>query len=276
MRVSVPDAEAGAADRLATYSAQVGTGDVALTWWGHASATVEVGGTRVVTDPLLSDRLLHLRRYAPSPPAEASDADVVLVSHLHHDHLHLPSLCRLRGDVPILVPRGGEALLRSVGAGRVRPVSPGDVVDVAGVTVSVLPATHGGGRGPHSRLHAEPVGFRVDGSGGSFWFPGDTDLRDDMRAVGRVDLALVPVGGWGPTLAHGHMGPGDGAVAVLMVGATTAVPVHWGTFWPVGLGRLARANHHRLFTTPGRRFVEALAGEDVTVLLAAHGVRVVL
>lgn len=248
-------------------------GDLALTWWGHASATVEIGGVRVATDPLLSDRLLYLRRYAASPVARAFEADVVLLSHLHHDHLHLPSLRLFGRDVPILVPRGGESLLRSVGGDRVRPVAPGDVVEVAGVTVTVLPATHDGGRGPHTKVSGPALGFRVDGAGRSFWFPGDSELREDMARVGHVDLALVPIGGWGPTLEDGHMNPIDGATAVLSVGATTAVPVHWGTFWPVGMRRLAKANHRRLFETPGQRFVDALAGQAVTAVLAPQGER---
>lgn len=248
-------------------------GTLALTWWGHASTTVEIGGTRVATDPLLSDRLLHLRRYAASPVARAFEADVVLISHLHHDHLHLPSLRRFGREAPILVPRGGESLLRSVGRDRVWPVVPGDEVQVAGVRIRVLPATHDGGRGPHTKVAGPALGFRVDGGDRSFWFPGDTELRRDMAAVGHVDLALVPIGGWGPTLEDGHMDPVDGATAVLAVGATVAVPVHWGTFWPVGLRRIARANHERLFTTPGQRFADALAGEDVRAVLAAPGER---
>ena len=128
----------------------------------------------------------------------------------------------------------------------------------------------------HTKLTGPPLGFRVDGDGRSFWFPGDTELRADMRDVGGVDLALVPIGGWGPTLEDGHMNPVDGAAAVLSVGARTAVPVHWGTFWPWGLRRIARANHERLFTTPGRRFVDALAGQEVRALLAAPGERVEL
>jgi L-ascorbate metabolism protein UlaG (beta-lactamase superfamily) len=248
---------------------------LALTWWGHASTTVEIAGTRVATDPLLSDWLLHLRRYAASPAARAFEADVVLVSHLHHDHLHLPSLRRFVREVPILVPRGGESLLRSVGGDRVLPVAPGDVLEVAGVRVTVLPATHDGSRGPHTKVAGPALGFRVDGGDRSFWFPGDSELRDDMATVGHVDLALVPIGGWGPTLEDGHMDPLDGAAAVLSVGASVAVPVHWGTFWPVGLRRLAKANHERLFTTPGQRFLDALEGTGVTALLAPQGERVV-
>ncbi len=249
---------------------------LAVTWWGHASTTVELGGVRVATDPLLSDRLLHLRRYAATPGALAVDADLVVVSHLHLDHLHLPSLRRFAPTVPILVPRGGEALLRSLGPERVVPVVPGDVVRLTGLTVRVLPASHDGRRGPHTRIAGPALGFRLEAGGASCWFPGDTGLREDMRGLGPVDLALVPVGGWGPTLGEGHLDPVGAAEAVRRVGARTAVPVHWGTFWPAGLRRIAPANHERLFVTPGRRFVDALAGDDVRVVVPGHGERLVL
>ncbi|WP_028643490.1 MBL fold metallo-hydrolase [Nocardioides sp. URHA0020] len=250
------------------------TSDLALTWWGHASATVTLGGARVAVDPLLSDRLFHLRRYAAHPTDEATEADVVLISHLHHDHLHLPSLRRFGRDVPIVVPRGGESLLRRLGAERVLPADPSDVLEVGGTTIRVLAATHDGGRGPHTKVTGPPLGFRVDAAGRSLWFPGDTELREDMYDVGRVDLALIPVGGWGPTLEDGHMDPVAGAAAVARVGADVAVPVHWGTFWPIGLRRLARANHQRLFVTPGDRFVSALAdlAPGVRPVLATPGV----
>ena len=254
------------------------TDSPAFTWWGHASATVELGRARVALDPLLSDHLFHLRRYAVSPVAAATDVDVVLISHLHHDHLHLPSLRRFGRDVPIVVPHGGEKLLTGLGPDRVVPAEPGDVLDIAGAQVRVLGATHDGRRGGASSAAGPALGFRVESAGRSLWFPGDTELRDDMAEVGRVDLALVPVGGWGPTLEDGHMDPVAGAVAVGRVGATTAVPVHWGTFWPRGLRHVLRANHDRLFTTPGDRFVEALAesGEGAVPLLARQGERVVL
>ena len=252
------------------------TTGLAVTWWGHASTTVELGGVRVATDPLLGDRLLHLRRLTASPSPRAYDADVVVVSHLHHDHLHLPSLRRFGAGVPILVPRGGESLLTSVGLDRVRGVEPGEVLDVAGVRVTVLPATHEGGRGPHSRISGPALGFRLDGGGRSAWFPGDTELREDMARVGPVDLALVPIGGWGPTLEDGHMDPVAGAEAVRRVGATTAVPVHWGTFWPWGLRHVLRGNHHRLFTTPGQRFLDLLEPAGIEAVLPAPGERLTL
>lgn len=252
------------------------TGDLAFTWWGHASVTVEIGGVRVALDPLFTDRLVHLRRYSASPSDIAWDADLVLISHLHADHLHRTSLRRFPADIPIVMPRGGESLLSKLGPERVRGVAPGEVLEIAGTRITVLGATHEGRRGPQSKAVGPALGFRVDAAGRSFWFPGDSELRDDMADVGRVDLALVPIGGWGPTLEDGHMDPVAGAAAVELVGATTVVPVHWGTFWPVGMASVRRANHDHLFRTPGSRFVEAMAGSDIEVLLAAHGERVTL
>jgi L-ascorbate metabolism protein UlaG (beta-lactamase superfamily) len=247
---------------------------IAVTWWGHATASVEAGGTRVVTDPVLHDRLLHLKRYAASPASDAVDAELVLVSHLHHDHCHVPSLARFGPDVPMLVPRGGERLLTKIAGDRVVPVVPGDVVERAGVRVEVLPATHDGRRHPWAREQVPALGFRVEGAAGSWWYPGDTELRDDMKDVAPVDLALVPIGGWGPTLEDGHMHPEHAAEAVARVGARWAVPVHWGTFWPAGLRQVARANHHRLFITPGERFAEAMAGLATEAVVVEPGDRV--
>ena len=246
---------------------------MACTWWGHSSATVQLGGTRVATDPLLSDRLLHLRRYAATPPASATEADLVLVSHLHHDHCHLPSLARFDPAVPLVVPAGAEHLLQKVAGDRLVAVRPGDVVERAGVRIEVLAASHDGRRHPYSRTDAPALGFRVSNEAGSFWFPGDTGLRDDLADVGPVDLALVPVGGWGPTLEKGHLDPDEAATAVRRVGARWAVPVHWGTFWPAGLQYVARGNHERMFTTPGPRFEQALAGSGVDAVVLAPGER---
>jgi L-ascorbate metabolism protein UlaG (beta-lactamase superfamily) len=248
---------------------------LALTWWGHASATVEIGGRRVATDPVLgSNRLFHLRRHTARPLASAAEADVVLISHLHGDHLDLPSLRRFAPEVPVVVPAGGERLLRR--RPDVRPVRPGDELEVAGAHVAVLPADHDGRRLPGSRYRGPALGFRVECGERSFWFPGDTGRRVDFAAVEPVDLALVPIGGWGPTLPAEHLDPQQAAEAVSQVGARWAVPVHWGTFYPWGLDLLRPRTHHRLFVTPGDRFAEAMTGRAAEAVVLTPGERVVL
>ena len=86
---------------------------VRITWWGHATCTVELGGVRVLTDPVLTHRVAHLSRPGRAdPPPDAARADVVVVSHLHADHLHLPSLRRLDPATRLVVPVGASAVLR--------------------------------------------------------------------------------------------------------------------------------------------------------------------
>jgi L-ascorbate metabolism protein UlaG (beta-lactamase superfamily) len=252
----------------------------AVTWWGHSSMTLELGSAKVATDPLMTARLYHLRRAVPEPPEAASQADVVLVSHLHHDHLHLPSLARFGTDVPVVVPRGAASAVKGLGRHQLVEVAPGDSVRVAGVQVDVLPATHDGRRDKLSRRHRDvpAVGFRFTDGTTSVWYPGDTGARSDFASVDPVDLAAVPIGGWGPTLGDEHLDPEEAVAAVADVGARWALAVHYGTYWPLALRRLRPANHRRLFVTPPQRFRRAArdTGLDAVPLTPAFGERVVL
>lgn len=249
---------------------------LAVTWWGHSSTTVELGSIRIGTDPLLADRLMHLRRYATTPDETATEVDLVLISHAHGDHLHLPSVARTPVGAPVVVPRGVARRLGALRGRNIIEVEPGDRLEVAGVTIDVLPAHHDGRRHPLARHEAPALGFRVADDARAFWYPGDTGLDPRMSDVAAVDLALVPIGGWGPTLGDEHLDPDQGAEAVARVGARWAVPVHYGTFWPAGLRRLNRANHHRLFVTPGERFVAAMSEASALAIVPGHGERVVL
>lgn len=213
------------------------TPEATLTWVGHATTVVDVAGVRVLTDPLLRRRVAHLRRRTVAPDESDARADLVLVSHAHMDHLHVPSLRRLAGDVPVVAPRGTRKLLGRAGLRDVAEVVPGDRVEVAGAVVDVTPAVHPAGRGPHSRIDAEPVGFVVDVDGYRTYFAGDTDLFEEMSDLGGVDLALLPIWGWGPSIGVGHLDPERAVEAALRVGAGLVVPIHWGTFAPEDLRR---------------------------------------
>lgn len=249
---------------------------IAITWWGHASTTVELGPVRIGTDPLLTAHLGYLRRHAPTPAPKAGSLDIVLVSHLHNDHLHAPSLKRVSPDAALVVPRGAGRYVSGLRGRRLIEVEPGDAVDLDGVHVDVLPARHDGRRHPYARRSGRASGFRVEAGTRSFWYSGDTGLHDAMSAVAPVDLAVVPIGGWGPTLGPEHLDPVQAVEAVRRVGARWAVPVHYGTFWPIGLRWVSPANHRRLFLTPGPRFAAASAASDAAAVVPAHGERVVL
>jgi L-ascorbate metabolism protein UlaG (beta-lactamase superfamily) len=199
-----------------------------LTWLGHATVLLELGGARLLTDPVLRMRVAHLRRHA-APPADPRPVDAILISHVHHDHLDRPTLQRFAG-VPMLAPAGAAALLDGLD---VREIRAGDQVTVAGVGIEAVPAWHTARRRPGAPV-LDALGFIA----GRVWFAGDTDLHEDMRALrGAVDVALVPVWGWGPSLGPGHMDPERAARAVALIEPRVAIPIHWGTFLPYGSRR---------------------------------------
>jgi L-ascorbate metabolism protein UlaG (beta-lactamase superfamily) len=235
---------------------------VRVTWWGHATATIEIGGVRILTDPVLTPRIGHLHRLRglPPPPA-AAQADLVVVSHLHSDHLHGPSLRRLAADTEIVVPQGAAAVLGRWGrSGRlIREVRPADEFSWANLRIRVVSSAHDGRRNPGSSHRGPALGYLIEHAGVRLWFAGDTGLSDGIRRLGPVDVALLPIGGWGPSLGTGHLDPAQAAEAARRVGARHVVPIHHGTFWPIGLDRLAPRVTQRLFFQPGQRFAADLA-----------------
>jgi L-ascorbate metabolism protein UlaG (beta-lactamase superfamily) len=226
-----------------------------ITWWGHATVAIDDGGTTLLTDPVLRSRLAHLyRRRGPAPRLAAPNA--VVISHLHADHCDLGSLRGLPASTTLIVPRGAAAFLdRKLGGGRdLVEVVAGDEVAVGRLRVHVVPAVHPAGRAPGSRVRAAAVGYLVKGKRTAY-FAGDTGLFDGMSGFGPVDIALVPVWGWSWTLGPGHLGPEEAAEAVRRVAPGWAVPIHWGTLWPVGCARMRPDR----FTEPGPEFARFTA-----------------
>jgi L-ascorbate metabolism protein UlaG (beta-lactamase superfamily) len=202
-----------------------------VTWIGHGTALVELDGVRLLTDPLLRDRVAHLRRRVRAPEAAVlRDLDAVLITHLHRDHLDLPSLRRVARNLPIVVPRGGGRLLLRRGFDAVREVAPGEEVAIGSLTVRATEARHHGARGVVG-ARGPALGFVIAGSR-RIYHAGDTDLFEGMREIGAtgLDLALVPIWGWASRLGPGHLDPLRAAQALVMLSPRQAVPIHWGTY----------------------------------------------
>jgi L-ascorbate metabolism protein UlaG (beta-lactamase superfamily) len=210
-----------------------------VTYVGHATVLVEMDGVRLLTDPVLRRRVGPLRRHGPpSDPRLAEDVDAVLISHLHHDHADVPSLRRLSRAVPVLAPPGAGDFLSRLGFADVRELAPGDAADIGGVRVTATEANHPAG-GRRFERASRAVGFELDGERG-IYFAGDTDLFDGMEAIGAdgLDLALLPIWGWGTSIGAGHLDPERAARAAALLSPRTVVPIHWGTLYPLGLARL--------------------------------------
>lgn len=244
-----------------------------LRWLGHATVELALGPTLMLTDPVLRTRVGHLRRVAPADPPAAGTTDVVLLSHLHRDHADLPSLKTLGGHPIVVVPRGAGRFLPAALRARAVELAIGDGVTVDGIGVRAVPARHDGRRSPLARSASSPdaVGYVLTGHGRRIYFAGDTDLFEGMARIGEpgLDVALLPIAGWGPRLGPGHLDPERAARAAALLHPAVVVPIHWGTYYPAHVVR-GRAE---LLTEPGPAFTTALArhAPDVRLAMLAPG-----
>jgi L-ascorbate metabolism protein UlaG (beta-lactamase superfamily) len=237
---------------------------------GHSTMLVELDGVRIITDPLFRSSLLHLQRHAPLVDLERyGNPDVLLISHGHLDHLDRRSLKLVNKSARAVVPNDCAKLMRSLGFKDVVGVSAGDVIEVGSLEIRAIHADHGGSRMPWNAT-AETLGFVVEGTQ-SFYYAGDTDLFDEMADIGRdIDLAFIPVWGWGPKLGVGHLDPLRAAKAVELIEPRIAVPVHWGGYLPAGMVK----RRPDLLVEPPRKFrriVEESANTDARVELIEPG-----
>lgn len=226
---------------------------------GHSSVLIELDGTRVLIDPLFRSALLHLQRHAPLVDIDRwGRPDVLLISHGHMDHLDKRSLKLVDKSARAIVPSDCVKIIEGLGFRDVVGVKDGDTVDADGLVVRAVHALHGGSRMPWN-APSETLGFVVDGSQ-SFYYAGDTDLFDEMSELhASLDLALLPVWGWGPKLGAGHLDPDRAAEAAALVRPRVAVPVHWGGYLPAGMAR----RRPELLSEPPRRFRRIVEAADL-------------
>jgi L-ascorbate metabolism protein UlaG (beta-lactamase superfamily) len=222
-------------------------------WVGHSTVLVELDGVRLLTDPLLRERVVMLRRSEPLDLESLDDLDAVLISHVHYDHLDLGSLRKLQGAKALVMPRGAASLVRRRLSAPVHELGVGETVEIGSLTVQAVPAEH-----DSSRLlgkKTEALGYVVSGSK-RLYFLGDTDLFPALAEVAPdTDVALVPIWGWGPSLGTGHLDPRRAAEAVALIRPRVAVPIHWGTYYPVTVRKSAR----EFLRKPVAEFAEAAA-----------------
>ena len=249
-----------------------GDAPLAVTWLGHATALIELGGTRVLTDPILRNRVGPLRRIGAAPNRVLlDDIDAVVVSHLHADHAD-PASLRMIGAARVLAPRGSRRWLAKRGVAHVEELAVGEQTKLDGAKLRATMASHDARRWPLGPA-APPIGFVVEASQSrqSCYFAGDTALSPGMAELaGRIDLALLPVWGWGRDVGPGHLDPVTAARAARLIAPRVVVPIHWGTLAPAWrLGRIEDAS------LPARRFAElvGLEAPEVDARVLAPGQR---
>ncbi len=217
-----------------------------LTWIGHATFLVQLGGLNILTDPHFTRRASPLRWAGPerlAPPGLAlrdlPAIDVVLVSHNHYDHLDDGTarwLARHHGRAVFVVPLGLRRWLQRRGIGNVVELDWWQRHDGHGFAVTAVPAQHFSGRTAHGRNRTLWCGFVLETGGKKVYFAGDTGYSKDFAEIGDrlgpVDLALLPIGAYAPRwfMKAMHVNPEEAVRIHQDIGSRQSVAMHWGTF----------------------------------------------
>jgi len=217
--------------------------ELAVTFIGHASFLLQIGGLNVLVDPVFANWLVLIHRLRrPGVRIEDLPAiDAVLLTHAHMDHLNLPSLrkiiqrtYRLRGEGPIVViPEGVEDLVDTLGFSLVMSTRWWQTVKIGEVEITMTPAQHWGAR-MLKDTHRGFGGYVLRHGTQSVYHSGDSGYFAGFREIGErlaPEVALLPIGAYKPDgFRRVHTSPDDAIQAFIDLGAEKMVPMHYGTF----------------------------------------------
>lgn len=226
------------------------TDEIRLTWLGHASLLVQMGGVNMLMDPVFSDRCSPSQWFGPKryrqPPCSMADLcqnlsiDLVAISHNHYDHLDyntLKELLKHTGSVPFVVPLGLREWFHSHLA-RDLPVYELDwheTAEIGPISLTSVPMRHWSNR-IGDRDKTLWCGYAIRAGDDRFLFPGDTAWFDDLTSIGEdygpFNVAAIPIGAYEPRdfMKYNHINVEEAVRMKDAIRATSAVPIHWGTF----------------------------------------------
>ncbi len=220
--------------------------DLRVTFVNHSTLLIQMDGINILTDPIWSDRCSPVSFAGPkrhrAPGIRFDDLpkiDLVLVTHNHYDHLDLPTLRALqaRFHPRILTPLGNGALMSRQGIAGATDLDWWDDVDITpSMKITLVPAQHFCARALSDRDATLWGGFVISGRAGNVYFAGDTGWGDHFAAIARrfpsIRLACLPIGAYLPRwfMKPVHIDPAEAVAAHKVLGASTSVAMHYGTF----------------------------------------------
>ncbi len=225
---------------------RVGGGALRVTFVNHATVLIQMDSLNILTDPIWSDRASPVGWYGPKrhrPPGirfeDLPPIDVVLLSHNHYDHMDVPTLRQL---VEAFHPRiitglGNAAFLARQGIPAAQDIDWWQSTRVAhGLTISGVPAQHWSARWLNDKWRTLWLGFVIEGPSGRLYFAGDTGFGEFFPAIrehyGPFRLVMLPIAPGRPrdAMAPRHMSASDAVRAYQVLGASTGIALHFGTF----------------------------------------------
>jgi L-ascorbate metabolism protein UlaG (beta-lactamase superfamily) len=219
-------------------------GAASVTWLGHASFLIRLGGRTLLTDPYLTERASPFSGFGPArfaraglPPERLPPIDVLLLSHNHYDHLDLRALERIGGleRTTAVMPLGVSRYLDPGRFGRAFQVDWMQRVEAAGISITAVPAIHFSKRGLFDRNATLWCGYHLEAGGRSLLFTGDTAygpvFKETAARLPAPELALVPIGAYEPRLLMrgSHCTPEEAVQIGRDWGARRLCAMHWGT-----------------------------------------------
>ena len=225
---------------------RVGEGRLRVTFINHSTVLIQMDGLNILTDPVWSERVSPVsfagpRRHRP-PGILFSDLppiDAVLVSHNHYDHMDLPTLRRLASSrhPRVFAGLGNASFLEKHGVPRSQDLDWWDSVALSpGVTLTAVPARHFSSRSVFDGNRTLWCGWVLTGPSGSIYFAGDTGWGSHFQMIRdrfpNLRLAFLPIGAYRPRwfMSQAHIDPEEAVRAQELLGAATAVAIHFGTF----------------------------------------------
>lgn len=255
---------------------------ITAAWIGHSTVLINFFGTKIITDPVFSERIgLNLlglttlgpkRLVAPALKIEELPAiDLILLSHAHMDHLDIPSLRKLNSKIPIVMAKNTSDVIDSVAAREVQEIDWGEVKNICDLRIEAVQVKHFGWRFPWEQDRSKGYwdgrsfnAYLITKNGKHIFFGGDTAYQEYFREIGtngiKVELAIMPIGAYDPWI-HNHCTPEQAIRLAEFLNAKCIMPIHWGTF----------IQSDEPTREPIERFRKAIKSVSIKLALDSHG-----